>query len=630
MATIIQNNQSTESNVDPRTGKPLRAGSTLELPVGGLNVAPVVTPNMSATKFTTTGLTTPTMTPDTTAIGGIDAIGGQAKTVQQQFQQELADKAVTAKKAITEDMTGIQGIYQKLFGQPDRQEQIYKDAGVDTALNSVNNYTSQIEQEQLSNRRRNEVLDNNKTGLFGGGLEQEKARINKESLSKQADLAVLQGAAARNYEAVSAAADRKVKAETDSLENELKAREFFYSAHKDEYDKADQQEYEQKNEQIKTEIENKKTGQEYIVKAVGNGAPTSVIQEAQKLYNAGADPTEIAAALGSYVGDIESGKNTQVVDVGGKKLLVNTITGETIREIGVDENNPQSTEQAQNQIDTIEGLLGNTKGLKASVGTTGLFGRGGNTDFGAARGDFQAGIQQLTSQLTLDNLLKAKADGATFGALSEGELGLLSATATKLNAWAKTDDKGNITGFKTSEANVIRELDKINNFAKKDYILKGGNPQSIGASVQPDGKIFSKNGDGTFTEIGTVAESKEKTSSSGTGKNPAQRNNNPLNIKASKFTQSFPGVSGVANAATDGGNFLSFQTPEAGFNAAKKLITSSVYSGLTVDQALKKWSNSGYNGSIVPSIKAKTINQLTPAELDTLIQTMARNEGYYA
>jgi len=111
----------------------------------------------------------------------------------------------------------------------------------------------------------------------------------------------------------------------------------------------------------------------------------------------------------------------------------------------------------------------------------------------------------------------------------------------------------------------------------------------------------------------------------------AQRNNNPLNIKSSNFTQSFPGVTGIEQkAAADGGNFLTFNSPEAGFNAAKKLITSKNYINLSVDQALKRWSNSGYGGEIVPNLKGKTIKSLNQAELNSLIRKMAEREGYYA
>ena len=46
-----------------------------------------------------------------------------------------------------------------------------------------------------------------------------------------------------------------------------------------------------------------------------------------------------------------------------------------------------------------------------------------------------------------------------------------------------------------------KELDKINNFAKLDYILKGGDPSDVGAKIMPDGTIWSSNSDGTFTKI---------------------------------------------------------------------------------------------------------------------------------
>lgn len=161
-----------------------------------------------------------------------------------------------------------------------------------------------------------------------------------------------------------------------------------------------------------------------------------------------------------------------------------------------------STTSSLNQVDTINGLLGNSNGLKASVGTTGFFGRGGLIR-GAigAKQDFTAGVQQLTSQLTLDNLINAKAKGATFGALSEGELNILAGGATKLNSWAKKDKAGNIIGFKTSEANVRRELDTINNLAKKDYIIKGGDPSSIGVQQMADGTYWAQNSDGSMTQI---------------------------------------------------------------------------------------------------------------------------------
>lgn len=117
----------------------------------------------------------------------------------------------------------------------------------------------------------------------------------------------------------------------------------------------------------------------------------------------------------------------------------------------------------------------------------------------------------------------------------------------------------------------------------------------------------------------------------GAGTNRPQRNNNPLNIKASENTKTYAGVVGTdPSPATDGGQFLVFDSPQAGFDAATRLLKTSGYLNLTVDGAMKRWSNNGYGGEVAPAIKNKTIASLTPAELQSLVDAMARREGYYA
>ena len=140
------------------------------------------------------------------------------------------------------------------------------------------------------------------------------------------------------------------------------------------------------------------------------------------------------------------------------------------------------------------------------------------------------------------------------------------------------------------------------------------------------GNQYRVNPDGSATQILSNVGSGTKQAS-----NRPQRNNNPLNIKASKTTSQYPGVAGLdQKPASDGGQFLVFNSPEAGFNAAKRLITSGGYTNLTVDQALRRWSNNGYGGEIVPQYRGKPIKQLTQQELDNLIKTMAHREGFYA
>jgi len=142
--------------------------------------------------------------------------------------------------------------------------------------------------------------------------------------------------------------------------------------------------------------------------------------------------------------------------------------------IGTDAKTVEKTFDIEEKIKSIDDIIGNKSGIRGSVGPTRLQ-RGGILTV-IPRGKLNADIQQLISQTTLDNLINAKAKGATFGALSEGELKLLSASGSKLATWAITDKNGNITGFKASEQQVRDELNKIKSYAVRDYEITTGQP----------------------------------------------------------------------------------------------------------------------------------------------------------
>lgn len=87
--------------------------------------------------------------------------------------------------------------------------------------------------------------------------------------------------------------------------------------------------------------------------------------------------------------------------------------------------------------------------------------------------------------------------------------------------------------------------------------------------------------------------------------NRPTRNNNPLNIKLGGRTKHWvdEGLATVeASPAQDGGNFLVFKDAETGLKAAEELIKSDIYSGLSLDAALKKWSGGGYGAEIVSGV----------------------------
>ncbi len=169
--------------------------------------------------------------------------------------------------------------------------------------------TSQIEAEQLSTRRKIENLQkNNPQGLFGGGLDQEVRRIQNESLSKVADLSIIQNSALRKYSTVKDIADRKIEAETEDLKTELDGLKFFYQENKDTLDKKEQRAYEEKikaadrayTETYNTKKELSDTKLELLRSAAEQNAPAFVLQGIQNSLTA----EDAIKNAGQYAGDI--------------------------------------------------------------------------------------------------------------------------------------------------------------------------------------------------------------------------------------------------------------------------------------------------------------------------------------
>lgn len=126
-----------------------------------------------------------------------------------------------------------------------------------------------------------------------------------------------------------------------------------------------------------------------------------------------------------------------------------------------------------------------------------------------------------------------------------------------------------------------------------------------------------------------------------TGGTPAWRNNNPGNIKYSHDDGSLTqfatnllnqGIQIQAGSkATDGGNFIAFPDIQSGTRAMSQLLFGDSYSSLTTDEALKKWSASGYGSEILPEdLRNKKISDLTSTEQQTVLNAMMNREGFQA
>jgi len=197
-------------------------------------------------------------------------------------------------------------------------------------------------------------------------------------------------------------------------------------------------------------------------------------------------------------------KREQIKTIQRQRELLGEPTAAEKKKIEADIKNAEaSIPIMQDKIDTVDALLdhaglivrvGPTFLARASRGFLGTLGRiallpaglisapsllGGTvTGISGSGQEFAGGVHQLTSGLALQSLIDAKARGATFGALSDAELRILSSSATKLSDW-EIKDNGVGTGFwDIDEESFKRELRTIQDLTRR-------------ALVESEGKLFT-------------------------------------------------------------------------------------------------------------------------------------------
>lgn len=160
----------------------------------------------------------------------------------------------------------------------------------------------------------------------------------------------------------------------------------------------------------------------------------------------------------------------------------------------------------------------------------------------------------------------------------------------------------------------------------KDGTVLQRAPSYLPPQIRPDtGNLDS------FDQANGVWRSDVMNGSTG-GKTSVADNNNPLNIKLTGTTTKMFEALGIStgSAATDGGNFVHFNNPADGIKGARLLLQSPLYANDSVDQALKAWSNNGYDSSILSDTGINPhalVKNLDPVQLDTMMTAMRKAEG---
>lgn len=151
----------------------------------------------------------------------------------------------------------------------------------------------------------------------------------------------------------------------------------------------------------------------------------------------------------------------------------------------------EDVKKVQTKISELENIL-NHPGLDETVGPTKLS-RIDWWAFSGAKQDFIGKVQKLLSEKTLQSLIDAKADGATFGALSEGELRILQEAASTIGSWAKRDGSGNVVGYRVNEKAFKEEIKRIKEQYETTLKESAGQETAIGTVEQAIDDYYLKN-----------------------------------------------------------------------------------------------------------------------------------------
>ena len=392
----------------------------------------------------------------------------------------LQNKANADKQKYNQSGTALANALFSSQGETQLQDMLYsQDGGVDNLKVELDDINQQILQEQEGVRREIEAIQDNAEGLTRGAVAGRIDEARRKSLRTQADLSVVQLAKQGRYDSAKAVADRAISVQLEKQKQNIDTLRFIFEESKDMFTKAEERAFLAAQADRERQLEN----EEYRLRAEYDAK----IKQADPMYQ-----LQLADARENL---------TQT------RLQNAKLAGE-LNNIPI----PASTialSKQQNQITDVNSLV-NDAAISTAVGPNKLargkisvpFTKDGvsfaPSQYSGATQNFIGSVEKLRSQLNLDALIQAKGSGATFGALSDQELRILGTSATKIGQWAIERD-GKIVGYDIDEKSFKRELDTINNFAKLDYILKGGDPATVGVNITEDGQMWVRNSDGTIT-----------------------------------------------------------------------------------------------------------------------------------
>lgn len=357
----------------------------------------------------------------------------------------------------------------------DTYNTVYNDSGVAEATTKVNDITAQLKAITDEATKTNLQLEGSTesgraTNTVARVLTGEEQNVNRQAAIKALPLQSQLLAAQGNLTAAQSKLDT-------AFEIQQQYQTQLYNYNKEIRDKV--YEYASKQEQAKLDAQAKEDDRTFTLyrdnisnaqsiakEAMVNGqsdiaSQITALDPKSKTYTQ--DLANLQAQIVNPTAELDRKLNELQIQKAQQELVPTTPTG-TISTVDTTSNDKT--------ISTIDSLLTN-KAISSTVGpnTLARFGYGSLT---GANQNFASSVEQIVSQLSLNKLIEAKKQGATFGALSDREMDILAGAATKIAGWQIKDKTGKVIGYNIGENDFKKELKVIKEMAQKDKEAKLG------------------------------------------------------------------------------------------------------------------------------------------------------------
>lgn len=426
----------------------------------------------------------------------------------------------------------IGGIDESLTQTRERGE---RQTGISELSKGLAETNEKIAQRRAQFRRELRAFetDAERRGVARGFFEDERRKLESDATAELADLYIISEAQRGNVDSAQKYIDTAVENRYRSIEIELSKKqsqldELMPSLQKEQKEEALKLQIalDQRKQNLDNEIEDEKVKRQILANAVKNGAGSEVqrailnaptVNDAYLQAGGWLDKLDRIAAQQS-IQNASLDRRAKLIDLAlkGDKQAIDQL-GEYGKFITKnDAKNTYDFENATKKIFLIDQMFSNQTGFDLSTGTfqnplvkgvgTGLVGGavaggalgsivpGVGTLFGTvaggiggtiggtinyakynnARNDFLADMKSIIAPEALDELVRRKEQGATFGALSNAELALLVQASQELAGHIVFDTDGNVSEIIGSPEAVQSDLIKV-----RDFYLKSARQANI-------------------------------------------------------------------------------------------------------------------------------------------------------